>query len=131
MAAIIEPHRLHPAPAPRPALRLVPAHGGRPVDVRADLGLGPVHLAIAVVALLLAMVLAVAIGNGALASLAPAAPGATPAATAEVQVQAGDTYWSVARRLQPTGDVRPLVDQLVALNGSAPLQAGQEILVPR
>ena len=26
----------------------------------------------------------------------------------------GDTYWSIARRLQPTGDVRPLVDRLAA-----------------
>jgi nucleoid-associated protein YgaU len=99
------------------------------------LGLGPAHLLAAVVALVVVTFAALAVGNGALASLAPAPPraAAVPSSagdTATVTVVAGDTLWSIARRLQPTGEVRPLVDQLVALNGSAPLQPGAEVLVP-
>ena len=147
MAAIIEPrrtsapaHRLAPRPPARPALRLVPASGGRPVDVPLDaplsLGLGASHLIAAVVAMAVVLVAALAIGNGTLAALAPAPPGASAAAvTADpaaptVTVEAGDTLWTIARRLQPTGDVRPMVDQLVALNGNGPLQPGQEVVIP-
>ncbi len=142
MAAIIETHRLPSRPAPRPALRLVTAHDGRVVDAPVDLGITPVHLAAAVAAILLAMVLALAIGNGALAGLAPGPAAASAPASSSVSgsavstahhvtVRAGDTLWSIARRLQPTGDVRPLVDQLVASYGSAPLQPGQRVTVPR
>ncbi|WP_421119575.1 LysM peptidoglycan-binding domain-containing protein [Aquihabitans daechungensis] len=139
MAAIIEPRRMPNRPAPRPALRLVTAHDGRVVDAPVDLGITPLHLAAAVAAILVAMVLALAIGNGALAGLAPG-PEAAASSTAEasaapagepVTVRAGDTLWSIARRIQPTGDVRPLVDQLVATYGSVPLQPGQELIVPR
>ena len=35
-----------------------------------------------------------------------------------VVVRPGDTFWTIARRVQPTGDVRPLVDRLVAGHGS-------------
>ena len=136
MAAIVQPRRIPPT-APRPALRLVPAGGGRPVDVPADLGLTTAHLVAAVAALVLALVLSLAIGNGALASLAPA-PSSAPSADAtagavasHVEVQPGDTIWTIARRLQPTGDVRPLVDALIGLNGSGPLQPGQQLDVPR
>lgn len=141
MAAIIEPHRLPVRPAPRPALRLVSAHDGRPVDAPVELGLSATHLAAAVAALVVAMILALAVGNGAFAALAPA-PAGTPAAAAPasagssatagttITVAAGDTLWSIARQVQPTGDVRPLVDQLVATYGATPLQAGQQITVP-
>jgi Tfp pilus assembly protein FimV len=106
-----------------------------------DLGITPLHLAAAVAAILVAMVLALAIGNGALAGLAPGPSGASASASAsatasaapaaQVTVRAGDTLWSIARRIQPTGDVRPLVDQLVASYGSAALQPGQMLDVPR
>jgi LysM repeat protein len=45
-------------------------------------------------------------------------------------VQPGDTLWSIARRLQPEGDVRPLVDQLVDLNGGTDLAVGQRLPIP-
>jgi Tfp pilus assembly protein FimV len=45
-------------------------------------------------------------------------------------VQPGDTLWSIARRLQPEGDVRPLVDQLVDLNGGTDLAVGQQLPIP-
>ena len=48
-------------------------------------------------------------------------------------VQRGDTVWAIAERLAgPTGDPRPVVDRIEALNhlrGSA-LGTGQRILLP-
>src|SRR5262245_42602808 len=39
-----------------------------------------------------------------------------------VIVQPGDTLWSIARRVQPSGDVRPLVDKLDAQRHGRALQ---------
>jgi LysM repeat protein len=67
-------------------------------------------------------------GNGPLA-----VPGAGPiriAAVHEWVVQPGDTLWSIARHVQPAGDVRPLVDELDAeLHGHA-LEVGQQLTIP-
>ena len=66
-------------------------------------------------------------GSGPLAAL-----GTDPslAASHVLVVQPGDTVWAIARRLQPQGDVRPLVDAISQqLHGSA-LQVGQRIVVP-
>ena len=61
----------------------------------------------------------------------PPAPVVTAAATpspARVHiVQPGDTLWSVARGLQPDGDVRPLVARLRAASGGGPLVPGQRL----
>jgi hypothetical protein len=45
-------------------------------------------------------------------------------------VQPGESLWDIARGLQPTGDVRSLVDELASLNGGASLEAGQTIVLP-
>jgi hypothetical protein len=45
-------------------------------------------------------------------------------------VQPGETLWDIARRLQPSGDVRPLVDRLAKAAGRAPLQIGQRLVLP-
>ena len=45
-------------------------------------------------------------------------------------VRPGETFWSLAAELQPTGDPRPLVDRLVRLNGGAGLVAGASIVLP-
>jgi len=47
-----------------------------------------------------------------------------------VLVQPGDTLWSIARGLQPTGDVRPLIDRIAELNGGHSLIAGQTLMLP-
>jgi len=47
-----------------------------------------------------------------------------------VTVQPGDTLWSIARRLQPTGDLRPLVDRIAKMNDGHSLIAGQALLLP-
>ena len=66
--------------------------------------------------------------GGPLTTPRPAAVSSGPVAIHTVQP--GDTLWSIARDIQPTGDVRPLVDQLLASRGGRPLQAGEEITVP-
>lgn len=57
------------------------------------------------------------------ASSAPVSPGPGAEPMFHI-VEPGDSLWSIASRLQPTGDVRPLVDELVARNG------GETTLVP-
>ena len=42
-------------------------------------------------------------------------------------VQPGDTLWTIARSLQPEGDVRPLVDRLSRQRGNDPLVPGERI----
>jgi LysM repeat protein len=49
---------------------------------------------------------------------------------AVVVVQPGDTLWSVARALQPSGDVRPLVARLSRDNGGSSVKAGDRLRVP-
>jgi hypothetical protein len=44
-----------------------------------------------------------------------------------VVVQPGDTLWAIARRIQPTGDVRPLVDELAHRAGGAAVVSGQRL----
>jgi Tfp pilus assembly protein FimV len=57
------------------------------------------------------------------------APALSNAASAYV-VQPGDTLWSIARKMQPQGDVRPLVDELVHRNGGTDLAVGQRLAIP-
>jgi hypothetical protein len=44
-------------------------------------------------------------------------------------VRSGDTLWTLARRAQPEGDVRPLVQALEAQRDGRPLQVGEHIEV--
>ena len=121
---------------PRPALRLIP--GG--------LGAAPSPAAYrrrGVVALVLAVAVVVVALAGARAVLRPLAgtsgtrplsaterPVPVPAGASTRVVAPGETLWAVARGLQPTGDVRPVVDELAALNGGPALQAGQVLVLP-
>ena len=66
-----------------------------------------------------------------LAEHAPAGPAAASSATPHRWWSSpGDTIWTIARRAQPDGDVRPLVDRLVAAHGSGPLHPGRAHLRP-
>jgi LysM repeat protein len=79
---------------------------------------------------LTALVLAV---GGLLASFGggPLTASERPGASASVYVvQPGDTFWEIARRLDPAGDPRPLVARLVAAHGSPVLVAGERIALP-
>ena len=45
-------------------------------------------------------------------------------------VQPGDTFWSIAQRLQPGEDPRPIVDRLVAAHGGPVLHVGERLPLP-
>ena len=45
-------------------------------------------------------------------------------------VQPGDTLWTIARALQPAGEIRALVDQLADRHEGAALRPGQVIHLP-
>ena len=63
-------------------------------------------------------------------TLIESAAGESLTAGQVVIVKPGDTLWSIARKMQPTGDVRPLVDRIATLNNGYGLIAGQALLLP-
>jgi LysM domain-containing protein len=67
-------------------------------------------------------------GNGPLA--VPGAGPMSPAAAHVWIVEPGDTIWAIARHVQPSGDIRPLVDALSAEVHGQPLQIGQQLTLP-
>jgi hypothetical protein len=82
-------------------------------------------------ALVAAVLLAVRAGMATLGGVPASAPegniSGPPARV--VVVQPGDTVWTIARAVQSDGDVRPLVDELIA-DHPARLQPGDRLLVP-
>lgn len=68
------------------------------------------------------------VGSGPLAAPEPAPP--VLVSERSYVVQPGDTLWTIARSLQPTGDVRRLVDRLAAQRHGAALQVGERIVLP-
>lgn len=143
MTAVIHPLTRRPAPpfaswSPRlvepPARRRLPPPAGA-----VGTSVGPSRATFrrrrAVAALTAAVLLGagaalVVPGEGSLAS--PGAPAASlvPVARTTYLVQPGDTLWQIARALQPSGDVRPLVQRLAAAHGGAPLRAGERLALP-
>jgi hypothetical protein len=45
-------------------------------------------------------------------------------------VRPGDSFWSIARSVRSTGDVRPLVAELIEAHGSSSLRVGDHLEVP-
>jgi hypothetical protein len=82
---------------------------------------------IAAVLLGLALVLVLAQAGAALGGSALAAPERRPAEPAHTVVVAGDSFWSVAARLAPDDDPRPVVDALVDARDGAPLEVGERV----
>lgn len=139
MAAVLVPApRSHPAPAARrpgaaapgrPQLRLIP--GGRsPAALAATYRRRRV---VAVLVVVTVLVIAVQLAQ-ALSGVAAgwAAPGSEPidGPTVTVEAGAGDTLWSLARQVHPDGDVRPVVDAMVADRGTAAVEVGDQVRVP-
>jgi Tfp pilus assembly protein FimV len=69
-------------------------------------------------------------GGHPLATPGPVLAGAAATPGAIYVVQPGDTMWSIAQRLDPTGDPRAVVAQLEAQVGSDTLQPGERIHLP-
>lgn len=94
------------------------------------LAVGFLLLAVAA-ALLVAQLALGGVGGGPLAAAGAGTPGAAVPIGARVWiVRPGDTLWSIATRLDPNGDVRPLVDRLAAEVGGAGIQPGEAIPLP-
>jgi len=93
------------------------------------------RLAVALLALGVVVVAAragVALGGSPLAApeRRPASSSAAGLGGGIVVVRAGDTLWSIASRVAPGDDPRPLVDRLSVARDGAPLQPGERIRLP-
>jgi LysM repeat protein len=109
--------RTTPAPA---ALRLsTEVYWARRIAVVVALVLGVLAVAAVLGPLLDGVSGAVALEGASLSAELPAA----------YVVQPGDTVWSVARGLQPAGDLRPLVAHITSSNGGASLDVGQVLII--
>ena len=139
MVAVLADHR-RPSPVvtnlhAAARLRSVPPQRLHPSVYRRRrlLAAGILLLAIAAV-LVTAQSLMAGTGGGPLTTTGAAAvssPGAMAPAGAQVWVvRPGDTLWSIARSVDPKGDVRPLVDRLAAEVGDAGLYPGQAVAIP-
>ena len=110
----------------RPIIRPTPRVGARPAVRRTAL--------VGAFAVLLAACAVWVQGGGGRAGSDPLnAPGTGRTATVAAHlwvVQPGDTLWAIARRLDPNGDIRPLVDALSREVHGRPLQVGQQIVLP-
>lgn len=92
-------------------------------------------VAILVVAVLLVATMALGRSDGgSLTAVGPVPPGqarssgpVAPVAQRSYVVGPGDTLWSIARGLQPQGDLRPLVDRLAAGRHGGPLRVGERV----
>jgi hypothetical protein len=78
----------------------------------------------------LGVLLATAQTGFALGSSSPGASGRHPAVVSYT-VRPGDSLWSIARRADPHGDPRALVDELSQARHGAPLAPGEVITWPR
>jgi LysM domain len=137
------------APTPGPAVRpggrvgprlrlLSPDEGARPVSPapieprgahRVPLEVRRRRTLLAVMGIL---VVALALPLGGIGGHSHAA-GSAPAGTSgrlTYTVRPGDTLWSIAERLDPAADPRPLVARLTAQDGSDQVVPGQRIVVP-
>ena len=88
-------------------------------------------LGVAVVGILVALALPWGgAGGHTLATPGPVLAGATVTHHASYVVQPGDTLWSIAQRLDPGADPRPIVAELQAQVGSETVQVGQHLQLP-
>lgn len=139
--SVSAPHArpVRPGVGSRPALRVI--EGGRSATRstggRTTAAGVYVRRRIMVAAIAVVVLVALVVGVRAAASLlaGSAAPTTSAVATAPVVpiaadtyvVRPGDTLWSIATRLDPDADPRPLVDALRARAGGPALDAGQRI----
>ena len=129
MAAAMTTPRFVMEPAVTPTVRRVPprsvARRGRRASAATYWRRRAVAVAVGLAALVMAGKAGAALGDSPLA-----VPERRPATTPYV-VQPGDSLWSIAARLEPDRDPRPLVDALAASRGGEPLVPGEVITRPR
>ena len=117
------------------------AHRPRPtragcVDPRASARAAAVrrrHILLAIVAVGLLVALAVpwsGRGSNALASPGPTPTGSVLSPHSVYVVQPGDTLWSIAERLDPQSDPRPVMTTLAAQVGGDTVRPGERLLLP-
>jgi hypothetical protein len=82
---------------------------------------------ITVVVLGMALVVVMAQAGAALGGSALAAPERRPAVLTHTVVRPGDSLWSVAQRLAPGVDPRPVVDALAQARHGVPLTPGERV----
>jgi Tfp pilus assembly protein FimV len=143
MVAIHSPSAEHewlsgsPAPVPAPVRRSHP----RPVPVERrhrlpDRATRVRRRRLAVLVVAIALVGMLILAGQAFVSLTRAGPssgpepvgvGHEPVAGQRYVVQPGDTLWSIAAEIAPGSDPRPVVDALLAANGDASLEVGEEL----
>jgi hypothetical protein len=75
----------------------------------------------------MALVVAMAQAGAALGGSTLAAPERRPATLVHTIVRPGDSLWSVAQRLTPGEDPRPVVDALAEVRQGAPLTPGERV----
>jgi hypothetical protein len=150
IAYTFDEERLRPAESwPRPPGVEPPTRVGRPRSIEPD---APLRASAAVratrgssgrfrrrrLAVLAVVALVVVPAMAALATSPSEATSAPPAASEPLLdvdlsgfylAQPGDTLWTIAQRLAPGTDPRPLVDRLAQLNGGASIQPGQRIML--
>ena len=68
--------------------------------------------------------------GGSLATPGPALAGESVAAHHSYVVRPGDTLWSIAVRLDPSGDPRPVVAQLATQVGGDNVVPGEQLVLP-
>jgi LysM repeat protein len=78
------------------------------------------------------LALVAAVWAGPLGRIVVGSEGAGLASRSSYVVREGDTLWSIAQRVAPDEDPRPLVDAITAANGvdAGAIVPGQTLLVP-
>jgi len=130
----------------RPELRLVPANRGarlrprlepggtavarvRPARRRVPFEVRRRRTLLATMGLALVL-LALPLGGFGGASHTTGSAFAANRQSATYTVRAGDTLWSIAERVDPSGDPRPIVAQLAAQLGTYSLVPGEQLTLP-
>ncbi len=128
MAAVMTTPRIEMEPAVTRTVRLV---APRSVARRGDRPSAATYWRRRVVAVVVGLAaLAMAGKAGAALGGSPlAVPERHPAASQSV-VRPGDSLWSIAARLEPGHDPRPVVDALTAARGGEPLVPGEVVTLP-
>jgi len=85
---------------------------------------------LALVTILVLGVLLVRAVTGVASGWAAPTPAAIDGPTVDVRADEGDTLWSLARRVKPSGDVRPAVEAMLADRGRPDVQVGDRVRVP-